>query len=93
VDKQLEFSFMKEANILDRKVCGNCKNVNDEEGICQLDYSEVSGDHSCGFWEQDPDKGMEEISVESKQRFHRLMDKYKISEEDKREIFNCCHWF
>ena len=93
MEKQIEFGFVKDMMKLDGKECRNCKHADGDSGVCKLDYSEISGDHSCGFWEQDTDSGMKEISMDVKKKFHELMDKYKVTPEDREEIFVCCHWF
>jgi hypothetical protein len=89
----MEFDFIKEQNILEGKTCNVCKNCDSEEGICKLDFAEVSGDHSCSDFEHDDEHAMREIEEESRKSFEDIMDEYSVPEDVRIKIHNHCRWF
>jgi hypothetical protein len=93
MERQLEFEFTVEENIRKGKTCNVCKNCDANEGICKLDFSEVSGDHSCPDFEHDDDQAMRDIEEESRKAFEEIMDEYSVPENVRIKIHNHCRWF
>lgn len=93
MEKQMEFDFAKESNILEGKTCNTCMHCEGEYGVCGLDSSQVSGDFTCGYYEFNSDRGMEEIAHDAKVAFEEIMDRYDVPEDIRLEIYGHCKWF
>jgi hypothetical protein len=89
MQKQLEFPFMVEDNLLSGKTCEKCKYQEE----CVESGATVSTTHTCGNWEYDHNRDQEQDSLESMHDFDQLMDKYSVSAEDRKTIYiNCNHF-
>jgi len=85
MERQLVFDFIREDNLLQGRTCATCNHG--EEGICNKFGDEVSSDHTCGDWEHNDDRAMQEIAKDARDEFIKLMKKYRIDEEDAKSIY------
>lgn len=94
MEKQLVFPFILEDNKINGRTCVTCKN----QKKCVDGGETISIDHTCGDWEQgddmDQEQAMQEADgFESLRSFGDLMEKYNVSEIDKKLIYISCQHF
>ena len=61
MEKQLEFPFMREDNILSNKFCNRCYYADHDYGICIITGEEISGDHTCEYWRNEDSDPQEKL--------------------------------
>ena len=89
MEKQLEFPFIAEGNMLEGKTCVNCKH----QQRCVDQGEVITEEHTCGDWEFDTQRAQEDDSDDAMRDFYVLMDKYSIGTEDARRIYLSANMF
>ena len=89
MEKQRVFDFIIEDNLLNGHTCVNCKN----QKKCVDGGETISDKHTCGDWEWNSNRAQEQDEEEFMRDFVNLMDKYSISEEDRKAIYISANHF
>jgi hypothetical protein len=82
-ERQLVFPFILEDNKLNGRTCVTCKN----QKKCVDNGETISIEHTCGDWAYDIDREQEEDAAESMEIFDTIIDKYCITDEDKKLLY------